>query len=49
MVGLDPTIHAKDHGQTVPGKGQPYQHVSWFTRNGVNPRVKPEDDVIAVS
>jgi hypothetical protein len=44
MAGIDAAIRAVERGQILSGKGRPYRHVSWFTRNGVDPRDKPDDD-----
>jgi hypothetical protein len=43
--GLDPTIYARTQAPTPVAEKQPRQSISQSVRGGVDPRVKPEDDV----
>jgi hypothetical protein len=48
MVGLDPTIHAGIHGPADAAESPSCQRVRQPSRVGVDPRVKPEDDVVLI-
>ncbi len=46
MVGLDPTIHAGTQEPAPAAESRSCQRVSQPVRGSVDPRVKPEDDVV---